>query len=136
MVWLVCFFLMIRRPPRSTLFPYTTLFRSALLKSPPRSGQWLPTHYSPALTHLVTPASAGERRRGSSRANGSPDGGASAYTRRFGKARTRRWSGEDVPRLGFALVQAAPLWRRRTEQRCGRRLACPVRWRLDSDHWT
>src|SRR5258707_1975510 len=25
------FFLMIRRPPRSTLFPYTTLFRSTLL---------------------------------------------------------------------------------------------------------
>src|SRR5471032_3506031 len=25
---LVIFFLMIRRPPRSTLFPYTTLFRS------------------------------------------------------------------------------------------------------------
>src|SRR5204863_9899437 len=30
------FFLMIRRPPRSTLFPYTTLFRSAL-KGPARS---------------------------------------------------------------------------------------------------
>src|SRR3712207_7115694 len=28
------FFLMIRRPPRSTLFPYTTLFRS----TPPRPG--------------------------------------------------------------------------------------------------
>src|SRR2546421_3704651 len=28
------FFLMIRRPPRSTLFPYTTLFRSALGKRP------------------------------------------------------------------------------------------------------
>src|SRR5438309_11459255 len=27
-VYLVFFFLMIRRPPRSTLFPYTTLFRS------------------------------------------------------------------------------------------------------------
>src|SRR5207249_11698831 len=26
------FFLMIRRPPRSTLFPYTTLFRSASIK--------------------------------------------------------------------------------------------------------
>src|SRR3712207_8966470 len=26
------FFLMIRRPPRSTLFPYTTLFRSELIK--------------------------------------------------------------------------------------------------------
>src|SRR3712207_7564577 len=25
---IMCFFLMIRRPPRSTLFPYTTLFRS------------------------------------------------------------------------------------------------------------
>src|SRR5687767_15242974 len=30
MVHLVFFFLMIRRPPRSTLFPYTTLFRSAV----------------------------------------------------------------------------------------------------------
>src|SRR5215208_7632312 len=28
------FFLMIRRPPRSTLFPYTTLFRSRLLGLP------------------------------------------------------------------------------------------------------
>src|SRR3989441_11504393 len=28
------FFLMIRRPPRSTLFPYTTLFRSASDESP------------------------------------------------------------------------------------------------------
>src|ERR1039457_4972277 len=28
-----CFFLMIRRPPRSTLFPYTTLFRSGLKDS-------------------------------------------------------------------------------------------------------
>src|SRR3712207_7014119 len=27
---LLFFFLMIRRPPRSTLFPYTTLFRSCL----------------------------------------------------------------------------------------------------------
>src|SRR2546422_10898535 len=28
MISLLFFFLMIRRPPRSTLFPYTTLFRS------------------------------------------------------------------------------------------------------------
>src|SRR3712207_8899521 len=28
-LWSLFFFLMIRRPPRSTLFPYTTLFRSA-----------------------------------------------------------------------------------------------------------
>src|SRR2546426_9173305 len=30
------FFLMIRRPPRSTLFPYTTLFRSHVKKLGPR----------------------------------------------------------------------------------------------------
>src|SRR2546429_6588418 len=30
LVFLFFFFLMIRRPPRSTLFPYTTLFRSRL----------------------------------------------------------------------------------------------------------
>src|SRR2546425_1370967 len=36
---LTFFFLMIRRPPRSTLFPYTTLFRSPLLGlGPPRRG--------------------------------------------------------------------------------------------------
>src|SRR3982750_4963177 len=32
------FFLMIRRPPRSTLFPYTTLFRSVVLREEVRSG--------------------------------------------------------------------------------------------------
>src|SRR6266536_5791158 len=31
MFLLFFFFLMIRRPPRSTLFPYTTLFRSPIL---------------------------------------------------------------------------------------------------------
>src|SRR5947208_12234248 len=35
--FLVFFFLMIRRPPRSTLFPYTTLFRSAAARGPQRS---------------------------------------------------------------------------------------------------
>src|SRR5574344_2434028 len=34
---LLFFFLMIRRPPRSTLFPYTTLFRSYVLEF----GKWL-----------------------------------------------------------------------------------------------
>src|SRR3712207_6895294 len=32
-VLIVFFFLMIRRPPRSTLFPYTTLFRSLIFIS-------------------------------------------------------------------------------------------------------
>src|SRR3712207_9279915 len=37
------FFLMIRRPPRSTLFPYTTLFRSALFVASMAPG--LRAHY-------------------------------------------------------------------------------------------
>src|SRR2546429_8042183 len=32
-VVVIFFFLMIRRPPRSTLFPYTTLFRSPALRT-------------------------------------------------------------------------------------------------------
>src|SRR5262249_61457047 len=33
------FFLMIRRPPRSTLFPYTTLFRSQPIRPAPDQGR-------------------------------------------------------------------------------------------------
>src|SRR3712207_7905339 len=33
------FFLMIRRPPRSTLFPYTTLFRSSVLADSRKASQ-------------------------------------------------------------------------------------------------
>src|SRR2546427_9315513 len=36
----VFFFLMIRRPPRSTLFPYTTLFRSDPQVQGRREGVW------------------------------------------------------------------------------------------------
>src|SRR2546426_5460340 len=39
---------MIRRPPRSTLFPYTTLFRSLPGVVPPHSGQ-LAEHHVAAL---------------------------------------------------------------------------------------
>src|SRR5436853_6694675 len=38
----VFFFLMIRRPPRSTLFPYTTLFRSPRPRTRGRSGRRRP----------------------------------------------------------------------------------------------
>src|SRR2546429_5810216 len=37
LISLFFFFLMIRRPPRSTLFPYTTLFRSRGRRDLPRS---------------------------------------------------------------------------------------------------
>src|SRR3990172_5557442 len=47
-------FLMIRRPPRSTLFPYTTLFRSANI--PARSSPWLPMTRSLAAIALTPTA--------------------------------------------------------------------------------
>src|SRR2546429_4565064 len=37
----VFFFLMIRRPPRSTLFPYTTLFRSVIADVPLCAAQFV-----------------------------------------------------------------------------------------------
>src|SRR5260221_6480692 len=42
---LIFFFLMIRRPPRSTLFPYTTLFRSEVIA--------LGEHISRSLDELI-----------------------------------------------------------------------------------
>src|SRR5260370_39950849 len=44
------FFLMIRRPPRSTLFPYTTLFRSTWnTRSAPDSALCTVCHSSPSV---------------------------------------------------------------------------------------
>src|SRR5438876_12004879 len=67
----VFFFLMLRPPPRSTLFPYTTLFRSS------HPGGFLPLHGGRArgrpfvvLARLVLP----DRRRG-------PGGGLGAHAR-------------------------------------------------------
>src|SRR3712207_7719499 len=42
------FFLMIRRPPRSTLFPYTTLFRSRAGCGPASGEPWSDRAGSPA----------------------------------------------------------------------------------------
>src|SRR2546426_8840459 len=49
--YLFFFFLMIRRPPRSTLFPYTTLFRSCFALSPVALG-WITIYsYTKRFTH-------------------------------------------------------------------------------------
>src|SRR5437867_5056505 len=48
---------MIRRPPRSTLFPYTTLFRSHQLRDPVQLGI-----QSRRLQHLVRPTEGLEQR--------------------------------------------------------------------------
>src|SRR5882762_10052345 len=46
------FFLMIRRPPRSTLFPYTTLFRSSR-KLPGKLSAGIPQEIKPSDYDLV-----------------------------------------------------------------------------------
>src|SRR2546428_8963050 len=71
---LLFFFLMIRRPPRSTLFPYTTLFRSHGVPSPAA-----PLHRrTPLLPHeekgpLLRPGLALAQDRKSTRLNSSHD---------------------------------------------------------------
>src|SRR5271163_316630 len=62
------FFLMIRRPPRSTLFPYTTLFRSAT-KCP----IVFVTKYSPVARENNFFLNWGEKDRKSTRLNSSHD---------------------------------------------------------------
>src|SRR2546430_17266536 len=59
------FFLMIRRPPRSTLFPYTTLFRSGYGRHGPSMGCML-CNYAP----FVHPPSAETQERSTVYAQG------------------------------------------------------------------
>src|SRR5437867_9030886 len=48
------FFLLIRRPPRSTLFPYTTLFRSPEVRLLARLGGWEPRADRPPGRTILT----------------------------------------------------------------------------------
>src|SRR2546430_5544801 len=49
------FFLMIRRPPRSTLFPYTTLFRSRARQRAERQDRKLGERHARDLADRATP---------------------------------------------------------------------------------
>src|SRR2546425_3048797 len=59
------FFLMIRRPPRSTLFPYTTLFRSLQARPARRRFPIAGRHRLSCRGLSGKQAGAGERNRGS-----------------------------------------------------------------------
>src|SRR5256885_10911807 len=59
------FFLMIRRPPRSTLFPYTTLFRSLADDGPVHRGlapEDAELHEAAELAHQVQPLRHADRK--------------------------------------------------------------------------
>src|SRR3712207_7647859 len=63
------FFLMIRRPPRSTLFPYTTLFRSAAVERRDLAAEQDPQR-AQALADDVVGEDVGEQRVGQRRHRG------------------------------------------------------------------
>src|SRR2546428_9652440 len=69
------FFLMIRRPPRSTLFPYTTLFRSdpCAAYSPGAQGPARPRSFRPKRPRPQRPEGANPKDRKSTRLNSSHD---------------------------------------------------------------
>src|SRR3712207_9503921 len=106
------FFLMIRRPPRSTLFPYTTLFRSTDL--PPAIGvavqysggsedaaRSLAMHVAAArpryLTREEVPAEAVETERRVAEPRAKEEGKAEQRSeeRRVGKECSSRWTPSD-----------------------------------------
>src|SRR5690242_20858635 len=58
----IFFFLLIRRPPRSTLFPYTTLFRSSEVPPAARQGRMTPRR-AQARTVGSSPGPAATRQR-------------------------------------------------------------------------
>src|SRR5256885_2471164 len=114
------FFLMIRRPPRSTLFPYTTLFRSGLAGSDARVRP--SARAEPGLRHgapLVFVRAARERAVGAGD-DGSADGARARPVVALGAA----WRGLDQllhPPLRAGTVPSAA--RRRDEPHVGRHLS-------------
>src|SRR2546421_3368302 len=64
------FFLMIRRPPRSTLFPYTTLFRSRIFSKPAPGSTFHPAGF---ILSILGAISQPDEDRKSTRLNSSHD---------------------------------------------------------------
>src|SRR3712207_7011287 len=69
------FFLMLRRPPRSTLFPYTTLFRSSSLNSQPAAPERSRGSWTSSLCPAAGPPASPDKRKSASlsEANGEQD---------------------------------------------------------------
>src|SRR5205807_10378400 len=80
------FFLILRRPPTSTLFPYTTLFRSSLERGTPRSSE--------ARRRAIPRLRARGRRPAGVPRAGSRRAGRSLRRRRGGRARSEEHTSE------------------------------------------
>src|SRR3712207_7142211 len=102
-VGFIFFFLMIRRPPRSTLFPYTTLFRSSGRTTSRSRGIWVATSQRSTRRSrlaLVVP------RVGRPRARARPAARRGAFLTGGGGA--RRVGGPPAPVLGLRGRPARP----------------------------
>src|SRR5258708_9562180 len=128
------FFLMIRRPPRSTLFPYTTLFRSPAVDRPAAAQHRLPdrgdvdrllVHLAPVHDHPVLRGPR-TRDRVTARGRGRPGRSevASGAGRRLASGASRRGRRLDIHLLAHAgrLRHTDPGWRRRLDLHRQRRL--------------
>src|SRR6266705_4470734 len=100
------FFLMIRRPPRSTLFPYTTLFRS---RPVPRAGGVRPVRLRPRPRHPgpagPRPADGGTAQAGAVSAVARGEAGRH-HLRRHARV-ARRCAGRRSPRVRDLLLRLA-----------------------------
>src|SRR2546430_15750194 len=100
------FFLMIRRPPRSTLFPYTTLFRSIQ-----RPGEAAPLQERFKSTATGGGDSAVQRRGRRTRIWRE-----SAADRRYGserrRTRVRTWAKRSIPGLAILITATPSQWAR------------------------
>src|SRR5256885_16759942 len=86
---------MIRRPPRSTLFPYTTLFRSGVNGAPDVRRAMAPSSRAVAMGRVTVASKAWRRSRSlvaHSRALGFAAGGGAADPRGAGPHQKEDWS--------------------------------------------
>src|SRR5438105_15288840 len=101
-------YLILRRPPRSTLFPYTTLFRSPAAHAPGHAVQ----QDRGRLRHRLPPGGADALRAGAARRPprpGGTDDGADQRTLVGGQPADARRRGEADGRLRLVVVVHRPL---------------------------
>src|SRR6267143_904349 len=106
----IFFFLMIRRPPRSTLFPYTTLFRSTLADRDHGGRRDIPPPARPRLSrraHRLEPRSRrpADRPAGHGRARAAAQGLRDARLRDRGRRAGHARCARDLPGAARAVVR-------------------------------
>src|SRR5574337_631777 len=113
------FFLMIRRPPRSTLFPYTTLFRSDVAPAGHRRSVGLARPCAPGRGRVGFASLAAQRRRGDRLPRPEAAGGHRlgcgpqiAAADRGSGTTMRRWNGWGDDAITHPIAPAALTWLR------------------------